>query len=115
MNYFLWITALTSVYEKDICTGLLNLGYTLTAAGQDGIVNSSEYETAVFAYSISKKDTNQQTIYEEVSSIFSSIGAYYYSIIIAASEPENTTWVGSNISFEQPIPTIMPVKKKELN
>lgn len=115
-SYYVWLTALSKAYENHLCCDLLNKGYTVSAAGNNGKVNTDSLDSAaLFALKVSKTDATQYSIYEDVLSILTGIEAYYYSLIIVEASEAIPLWLSTNITFEYPMPNINPTKKTELN
>jgi hypothetical protein len=115
-NFFIWITALSKVYEERLVCPLLNRGYTITAAANTGKVNIDTYDSAaLFALKVSKEEANQYTIYDDVINILSGMQAFYYSVVIVEASEAIPLWQSTNIKFDSPIPNIGQPKKKELN
>lgn len=120
-NYYVWITALSKVYEKDLVCDLINLGYTIGAAANSGKVNIDTYNSAaLFALKVSKTEANQYTIYDDVVSVLYNHKAFYYSLVIVEATESTPLWQSTNIRFDQPIPSIdgqgkKGKKKDELN
>lgn len=115
-SYYVWLTALSKVYEQTLCCALLNKGYTMSAAGNNGKVNTDNLNSAaLFALKVSKEEATQYSIYTDVLNILEGINAYYYSLIIVEASEAIPLWLSTNISFDYTMPNIIQTKKTELN
>jgi len=114
-EFHVWITALTKSYEPELTSRLLNRGYTLTASSSAGKVNTDTYNSVpLFALKVSKNGATSATIYDDISVVLLEMKAYYYSLIISEAS-DQARWTSTNINFQNPFPSMIQQKTKEIN
>lgn len=87
----------------------------MTAASSDGKVNTDTYNSApLFALKISKNEATSATIYDDITAILLEMKAYYYSLIISEAS-EEARWTSTNINFQNPFPSMIQQKMKDIN
>jgi hypothetical protein len=103
MAFFVWITALTGFYERDIIYQLVSKGYDVGPAMSQSISLQSEKTAGVLiALRVEKfGPIDHKQLWGEIKEILTNIKAKYYSIIVAPYSP-TSAWDGGNFEIERP-------------
>lgn len=99
-QYFLvWITALTSLYERDIVHGLVVKGYVVSPGSDQPLITIKGGLSSIIALRV---DTTKSVdlLYEDVLFVLNKMEAKFFSLIIC-KHSISCMWAGSNISLPE--------------
>lgn len=98
--FCLHLTALTSLYEKELIHKLVVNGYSVSPATEQGVIapSSPNAAGALISLCINKSDElSAVSLYQEIVVILNDMKAKYYSLIILPFS-YNACWSGGNFS-----------------
>jgi hypothetical protein len=102
MAFFVWITALTGSYEREIIYQLVDRGYDVGSASEQSISLQSEKMAGVLiSLRVEKFQViDHRNLWNDVLVILKNIKAKYYSVIVGPHSMQSV-WSGGNFEIEK--------------
>lgn len=121
MTYYVWITAITGVYDGKIAATLVKRGYTTRALADTLTVSRDDIVGAVIAFSVKPIEKTTETgekqvfslkeVYNDILDILKFHKVKYFSLVVSSAS--DCTWSVGNVANTQKDATVS--EKKSVN